>query len=218
MSTAPEVVAAYVAAGAAAFSAAVSFFATAWNGRRQRTADMLVSALAQFEGGSQKRSVGIASLRVLSKRRSRMPLASVPVGWRAYRDTVSELFYSQLLYLFVHGSNRWESHEIANMTAMADWLLCEGSLRFDDKDDKARLCSAMIRYITDWHTIPEKELGKNGGRPDEAAIKYVERKIGQWGPLLVGVEGFGASKDDSTWIRKWRESAEDIKTPGPDEN
>jgi hypothetical protein len=191
MSTAPEVVAAYVAAGAAAFSAAVSFFATAWSGRRQRAADMIVAALALFEGGSQSRSTGIAALRALSKR----------TGWRTYRDTVSELFYSQLLYLFAHGRNRWESHEVANITAMADWLLCEGSLKFEDQGDKDRLCATMIRYVTDWNTIPNKELSKHGGTPDESGVRYLIQKIAQWGPILKGAGNFSMPQRNSTWIQ-----------------
>ena len=194
MATAPEVLAAYVAAGAAIVSTAVNYYTVVSSGRKQRAADLIVAALGQFEGGSQKRSAGIAALRVLSR----------GPEWHEYRDTVAELFYSQLLYLFAHGRNRWESHEVANMTVMADWLLCEGSLKFDDQGDKDRLCSAMIRYVTDYHNplVPDKELDKHGGTPDTGAVQYLEEKVALWGPILEGRENF-SMPDDPAWIRKF---------------
>jgi hypothetical protein len=82
--------------------------------KRKRQEDMVLSALEHFGGGSQRRSVGIAALQVVLDR------ASVE---KEYRETVARLYFAQLLYLFVHGSNRWESHEIANIEAMTNWLL-----------------------------------------------------------------------------------------------
>lgn len=194
VATAPEVLAAYVAAGAAIVATAANYYAVVSTGRRQRAADLIVAALGRFEGGSQRRSAGIAALRALSK----------GPQWHEYQDAVGVLFYSQLLYLFAHGSNRWESHEVANMTEMADWLLCEGSLKFEDQGDKDRLWSAMIRYITDYHNplVPDDELHKHGGTPDTSAVKYLEEEIERWGPILKGPGKF-SMPDDSAWIRKW---------------
>ena len=46
--------------------------------------------------------------------------------WHSYQDTTRQLFYSQLLYLYEHASNRWQEHEISNIVVMTSWL-------FDDK-------------------------------------------------------------------------------------
>ena len=77
---------------------------------------MFITALEYFQG-SQRRSVGIAALTVIRDRRQ---------ACRSYRDTTRQLFYSQLLYLYKHASNRWQEHEISNIVVMTSWL-------FDDK-------------------------------------------------------------------------------------
>jgi len=111
---APQVVAAWIAAAAAIVAAAVNIYFTLFNERRRRDAEMMITALGYFEGKSQRRSAGIAALEVLRSRSK---------AWNEYRETVRQLFYRQLLYLFPHGVNRWETHEVANMEQMAVWLL-----------------------------------------------------------------------------------------------
>ena len=97
-----EVLAAWIAAAAAIVAAAVNVYFTLLNETLRRDAEMMVTALGYFEGRSQRRSAGIAALEVLRNR---------PKAWRNYRETVRQLFYRQLLYLFAHGTNRWEAHE-----------------------------------------------------------------------------------------------------------
>lgn len=60
------VIAAWIAAGAAALSAAVNAYFIASSGRRQQENELVVSALEHFVGGSQERTAGLAALKVLS--------------------------------------------------------------------------------------------------------------------------------------------------------
>ncbi|WP_431040835.1 hypothetical protein ACQUSR_02305 [Streptomyces sp. P1-3] len=215
--TAPQVTAAYIAASAAGATAVVGLLATVWNGRWQRSAEMLMSALKQFEGQSQPRSAGIAALRVLSQKRVlKLPWGSVPLplgaaaAWRSYQETVSELFYRQLLYLFAHGRNRWQSHEIENIIAMTDWLLSGKSLEFDDADKKMHLYGAMTRYLDDWRMIVKAESKRLGSRPDASekieerlrkvgdvsAVSRLEGKIAKWEKSLKEAKVSGAGQEN----------------------
>jgi hypothetical protein len=198
-----EVQAAMVTAAAALGAAVASFSSNLFLERRQRAANLIVAALSNFGGRSQLRSVGIASLQVLSGKSK---------AWKDYRDTVRQLYYAQLLYLFVHGRNRWESHEIANMEAMMEWLVSRGKLAPTKWDSSAakRLTDAMDTYVKDYDTLLEddrredeqrqkkrreeeqgeddsrpdepsiKHRSEHGGRPDEASIEHIRSRISAW--------------------------------------
>jgi len=148
MIMAPQVVAAWIAAAAAIGAAAVNIYFTLFNERRRRDAEMMITALGYFEGKSQRRSVGIAALEVLRSRSK---------AWNEYRETVRQLFYRQLLYLFSHGVNRWETHEVANMEQMAVWLLDGKTLPAIDEHMRNRIHLAVKRYETDWANLRAEE-------------------------------------------------------------
>ncbi|XVU21919.1 hypothetical protein ACQPZJ_32235 [Actinoplanes sp. CA-054009] len=161
---APEVVAAWIAAAVAAGAAAANLYFSLHSERRRRDAEMMVTALAYFEGRSQRRSAGLAALEVLKSRSS---------AWAEYRDTVRQLFYRQLLYLFPHGENRWDSHEVANIERMAEWLLDGKSLPTPSDDMRDRIRSAVERYAEDWSRVPAEKRKAYDGPFIDQVIKRV---------------------------------------------
>jgi hypothetical protein len=169
-----------IVTGAAALGAAVAgFLSDLVQERRQRSADLIIAALGNFGGGSQRRSVGIAALQVLKEKSG---------AWKDYRDTVRKLYYAQLLYLFVHGSNRWEAHEITNMEAMMDWLVTRDNLAPAtwDPGEAKRLTDAMDKYSKDYVSLSPEDRRKEGGRPDEASIKHIRSRMSGWKKSLDG--------------------------------
>ena len=189
------VIAAWIAAGAAALSAAVNAYFIASSGRRQRENELVVSALTHFVGGSQERSAGLAALRVLSGGegffRSDAPMAQPPpgnwiwlrtllgfasrarrsrAGWSRYAPAVGQLFYRQLTYVLCHGRNRWGAHEIANAVAMADWLINDEMLAFDDSLQREQLATAMCTYLKDWGVEYTKAQEKAPKDSDENTL------------------------------------------------
>lgn len=140
----------------------------------QRDAELIVAALGYFQR-SQRRSVGIAALDVLRNRRA----------WNEYRGAVSQLFYRQLLYLFAHGENRWQAHEIANIEAMTEWLL-DGNMSMTP-DMKCRLSGVMGSYEEAWKEKQrQSEKERREGDPDPESVEYLRKRIGDWRHLLDG--------------------------------
>jgi hypothetical protein len=142
----------FLIAGGAVLVSAAATVATLWMNSRNvarqlaheselnriRQLDNLVmTAVGYFEGGSQKRTIGITSLRAV---------AESTADWARYRVSIAGLFYAQLLYLFRHGDNRWAAHEIANMESMADWLLLDNVFPSLAPEHKLRLLDALDRY------------------------------------------------------------------------
>jgi hypothetical protein len=190
------VVAAWIAAGAAALSAVVNAYFIASSGRRQQENELVVSALTHFVGGSQERSSGLAALKVLSGGEGSFPrdasIAQPPprswvrfwtrplsalrarrsrARWSRYSPAVGQLFYRQLIYVLCHGRRRWEAHEIANVVAMADWLITDDKLAFDDPQQREQLATAMCTYLNDWKAAVVKAKEKALKESDEKAVK-----------------------------------------------
>jgi hypothetical protein len=128
--------------------------------RTQLLADMISRGLAFFGGGSQKRSIGIAALQIVEKDEA---------IWPHYRDAVASLLYAQLLYLFAHGSNRWESHEITNIVSMTDWLIDPTAFPELSADRKKLLSKEMKVYLN--------EANSHGRTP---AIDHIVGKLDGW--------------------------------------
>jgi hypothetical protein len=130
------VIAAWIGAGSAIILAAADLIYRFSAGRREQDRQMFITALEHFQG-SQRRSVGIAALTVLRDRGQ---------AWRSYRDTTRQLFYSQLLYLYRHASNRWQEHEISNIVEMTSWLFENKYLGPLPEHMKEPLLAAMKAY------------------------------------------------------------------------
>jgi hypothetical protein len=140
----------------------------------QRDAELIVAALGYFQK-SQRRSVGIAALDVLHNRRA----------WNEYRGAVSQLFYRQLLYLFAHGENRWQAHEISNIEGMTEWLL-DGKMSITP-EMKCRLSGVMGRYEEAWNEKQrQSKEEQRKGDPDPESVTYLINRIGDWRHSLDG--------------------------------
>ena len=180
---APEVKAALIGGGVAAIGVVINNGVVLRNDRKRRDgeariererrdAELLVTAFQYFKE-SQRRSVGIAALAVLRQRSNE--------AWTETQGAVRGLFYRQLLYLFAHGRNRWQAHEISNMEAMTEWLLTDDSPLQSPMSD--RLLSAMTSYRNAWDpkTAPPEA--------DADAVDYLLKRIEEWQPKLTGGEG-----------------------------
>jgi hypothetical protein len=89
--------------------------------RKQQLADMISTAFGHFTGGTQKRSAGIAALRIV---RAGSEDFDGDEAWKTYGPAIQGLLYSQLMYLYKKKSvNETEPHEAENIELMSDWLL-----------------------------------------------------------------------------------------------
>ncbi|MDQ0030145.1 hypothetical protein J2S89_001970 [Arthrobacter bambusae] len=164
---------------------------TAWGNRRQRENELVVSALTHLVGGSQERTAGIAALTVLS---SRLPRRR----WAKYTPAVGQLLYSQLVYLLLHAGNRGQAHEIANIIAMADWLLSEGTFGFDEARKREHLLGAMESYTKNWPPlIKNKDDPEKPTKPDDRSVFLLRNLILRtWsGPLKIPASDWFVSPD-----------------------
>ena len=132
--------------------------------RKQQLADMAAKGLGYLTGGSQNRSVGIAALKMMQAN----SLDFSEDNWILYREGIRSLLYAQLLYVYMHAGNRWESHEAANLAAMSEWLLAD----FKDLpgDEKKNLADAMKDYC-------ESAKARSG---NVSAVRYLITKLPIW--------------------------------------
>ena len=187
---APQVVAGLIGAAAVLISAGFTAFVAIWARRRQNTTDALISnlerktqlavsatsrdtelivtALGHLGGGSQERAAGLATLHALE--------SLTGIRWPDYSKVVGQLLYTQLLFVLTRGRNRWEAHEVANLTNMSTWLECDATLAPDDKM-KLGLQQAMSTYIDDWGR------GEPGGKRNEEAVnEFIHLIREKWPP------------------------------------
>jgi hypothetical protein len=165
--------------------------------RGRRDAELLVTALQYFKE-SQRRSVGIAALAVLRQRSNE--------AWTESQGAVRDLYYRQLLYLFAHGKNRWQAHEISNMEAMTESLLTDDSPLQRPMSD--RLLSAMTRYKTTWD--PKKAPRE----ADVDAVEYLLERIEKWQTKLNGGEG-GTERGLGSASRRRDQRSPNTEDDGP---
>jgi hypothetical protein len=177
MDSSGAVVAAWIGAGAAVILAMLDLIYRFSAGRRQQDRQMFITALEHFQG-SQRRSVGIAGLTVLRDRQK---------TWRLYQDTMRQLFYSQLLYLYAHGSNRWQEHEISNITEMTRWLFSDKYLGPLPDHMKEPLLSVMETYASQSFDALDDDVKKKGSK---SAVNRLQSNIWKdWKPKLERTTG-----------------------------
>lgn len=165
-----EVYAAFIAAAAAVAVAAGDLVDRHTVERRRRESEMLVAALDHFKE-SQRRSVGIATLAVLQNGKT----------WKDNRGTIQQLFYLQLVYLYEHGQNRWQAHEIANIEMMTSWLLEPSYLGPPAENMKEPLCNSMSVYRSQQFAKLDDDVMK---KASQAAVTRLQGRIDKWLPIL----------------------------------
>jgi hypothetical protein len=172
MDSTGAVIAAWIGAGSAIILAAADLIYRFSAGRHAQDRQMFITALEYFQG-SQRRSVGIAALTVIHDRGQ---------VWNSYRDTTRQLFYSQLLYLYEHASNRWQEHEISNIVVMTSWLFDDKYLGPLPERMKEPLFEAMEVYRSQDF---DKLDAKVKERSSKAAVNRLQSSIsGDWQPKL----------------------------------
>ena len=183
----PQVIAAWIAAAAATLSAVASIIANVRTARLSREVSVLIAetsietqlvvqALNNLIGGSQKRATGLAALRILK--------AITPdARWNYYDQAVTQLIATQVEYLLTGGTNRWEAHEIQNIREAARWFVRDGHWTSDER--YGELKDAAWRYISSWNL----ELGRSrvdgeaytdGGRANIRATEALIHDLKEW--------------------------------------
>ncbi len=181
----PQVVVAWIAAGAAPLTAVISGHLT-WrignlSGQVQQSiadrlteTDLILTAFNHLGGGSQERTTGIAALRILED-------TALDGPWRNYREALHDLLTTQLQFVLTGGHNRWETHEIANAREIARRLLDDKKrLRFDyAQQDIARV---VQRCKSDWQKRPRNnnEKYEDGGRANSRAVAGLIDDLERW--------------------------------------
>jgi hypothetical protein len=142
-------VVAWVAAGVSMIALVIGAYVTVWSAQRQRSVDLIGTALAQMGGGSQNRSAGVAALLVLRGPIERQPRRLAGHGWTTAGPAVGQQLFRQLIYVLLHGKGRFVSHEVETLIVMANWLLRDQLLAFGDAGQRRRLARAMQKYEED---------------------------------------------------------------------
>ena len=180
----PEVRAAMLAFVGVAVTVAITAYLSLRQIRSQHQRELLVSALEHMVGGSQSRAVGIAALRMLMDTNSKdsdkggaeRPHDSVRFvskRWlKEYGRGVAHLLYTQMVYLLVHGGNRGQSHEVANVIAMGELLFSEPLVRYLNELQRGHLAVSMQSYLDRETSVPSNivpvlEKSERGRKSDD---------------------------------------------------
>jgi len=131
--------------------------------------DMWTEALSYFDGKSQRRTVGIAMLKVLMSR----PSSSDRVR---YATQAYQVFHTQAQYLLLHGSNRHQSHEIENLTLLIETLLYDDG--FDWMIASADRPKVLSEALASYKENAEEEKDRDGA--SKMAIDQFVKRTSKW--------------------------------------
>ncbi len=173
------VTAAVIAGSVAIVAAAAGAYFTVLVAHRQRSVDLIVSAFADMEGGTQKRSAGLAALAVLRGDPTVQPLGYLNRRlWRIYGPAVGQQLFRTQAYVLNEAERKTHGIEIA--ISMMDWLLTDAILEFNDSRQRRRLAAYAAGYA---QRISPKSA------PDSAASAFIG-KLPDWTLKLIGVEKY----------------------------
>jgi hypothetical protein len=175
-----DVTAAVIAGSVAFIAAAVGSYFTVLVAHRQRSVDLIISAFADMEGGTQKRGAAVAALSVLRGDPRTQPHGYMNRRlWRTYGPAVGEQLFRTEAYVLKEADQKTHGIEIA--ISIMDWLLTDAVLGFDDKtSQRTRLAAYAAGYAA---AISPRSS------PDSAASAFVG-KLPDWTLKLVGVKKY----------------------------
>ncbi len=139
-----EVTAAVIAGSLALVAAAVTAYLTVTSAHRQRSVDLVVSALADMGGGTQRRSAGLAALAVMRGHLNRRLGRLDSRLWEQYGPGVGQQLFRVLAYVLNEAEIK--THGTENAITMTDWLLHDPMLKFADPDQRRRLARSLKAY------------------------------------------------------------------------
>lgn len=139
-----EVSAAVIAASAALVVASVTAYFTVTSSHRQRSVDLLISALADMESKTQRRSAAVAALQALRGPLTRRLTHLDRSVWRQYGHAVGQQLFRVLAYVLNHADI--STHGTENAIAMTDWLLADPVLDFGRPDQCRRLRASLRSF------------------------------------------------------------------------
>ncbi len=174
-----DVTAAVIAGSVAIVAAAAGAYFTVLVAHRQRSVDLIVSAFADMEGGTQKRSAALAALAVLRGDQTRKPRGYLNRRlWKDYGPAVGQQLFRTQAYVLNEAEQKTHGIEIA--IAMMDWLLTDAVLKFNDESQRKRLAAYADGYA--------KQV-KPKSTPDSAAAEFIGELPG-WTQKLIGAEKY----------------------------
>jgi hypothetical protein len=191
------VIGAWIGAGIAILVALMGAYLTVWNSHRQRAVDFVAAALSHMGGGSQERSAGVAALMALRGPLDRRPAQLEVRGWLIYGPAVGQQLYRQLIYVLNYGSQRYHAHEVENVISMAEWLLKDSLLGFDEPGQRHRLAVSMKAYAAAAPTeatkaVPSASQFAVGQRPpdlNDTSIGELLGRLDGWMRILTDGDG-----------------------------
>jgi hypothetical protein len=139
-----EVLAAVIAGSIALVVAVATAYLTVVSAHKQRSLDLLTSALGDMESGTQRRSAAIAALEAMRGRRDERLGRLDRALWRQYGPAVGEQLFRVLAYVLNHAEVT--THGTENAIAMTDWLVGDPLLGFDAADQRGRLATSLAAY------------------------------------------------------------------------
>ena len=146
---------------------------------QQRQFEVLSTAMTYLDGGSQRRAVGLAMLEVIWDDDVR----------KKYEESITRLLITQLNYLLVHGRNRWEGHELANMTTIVKKLAADNEWLQRDLNRGRSLQADIDCFLRDSTEFESWELRKSrsdGGVPNKASLREFRDQLKRLsGPLIA---------------------------------
>jgi hypothetical protein len=166
-----------MAGAVAIIAAAAAAYFTVLVAHRQRAVELILSAFADMEGGTQKRSAGIAALAVLRGDPMRRPRGYMNRRlWKDFGPGVGQALFRTQAYVLVEAERK--SHGIENAISLMDWLLTDQVLQFNDPDQRRRLAAYADGYAT--------KLSSQSS-PNSAASAFVGKREA-WTLTLIGVQ------------------------------
>jgi hypothetical protein len=139
-----EVSAAVIAGSTALVVALVTAYLTVVSAHKQRSLDLLTSALGDMESGTQRRSAAIAALEAMRGRRDDRLSRLDRALWRQYGPAVGQQLFRVLAYVLNHAEVT--THGTENAIAMTDWVVGDPLLEFNDPDQRGRLATSLAAY------------------------------------------------------------------------
>lgn len=108
-----SVIAAGIAAIAAIIGAIIAFVGARQRSTAERRHTAVLNALSYFEGGTQKRNIGISQYVSIWNEKD----------FESYKGIFLDTFYGQVVYIFSGGKNRFKVHELVNVSRMMELLI-----------------------------------------------------------------------------------------------
>lgn len=126
--------------------------------RRQRDTDLLLKTLRYFEGGTQKRNIGIGLVEGIWSKEEK------------HRPVIIPVLVNQFVYLLLQSNSKEVIHEERNLIRIAQLLMNDPNLKNTNHESYCEMVDAIARKYSD----PER----GGLRITRPTLKMWAQKLG----------------------------------------